>query len=118
MEQYAEYQSRMRMAARAVVDVRLHKGNYTLQEAAAYYEKHAGMSTESAFGEAVKNSMFPGGALMYLMGTDLIHKLRKEMKERQGSDFSLRSFHDNFLSYGSIPVPLIYAEMKRKEYDK
>ena len=118
LEQYAEYQSRMRMAARAVVDVRLHKGNYTLQEAAAYYEKHAGMSTESAFGEAVKNSMFPGGALRYLMGTDLIHKLRKEMKERQGSDFSLRSFHDNFLSYGSIPVPLIYAEMKRKEYDK
>ena len=38
LEQYAEYQSRIRMAARSVVDVRLHQGLFTLQEAAAYYE--------------------------------------------------------------------------------
>ena len=58
--------------------------------------------------------MFPGAALIYLMGTDGIHKLRKELAARQGNDFTLRTFHDEFLSYGSIPVSLISAAMKRK----
>ena len=50
---------------------------------------------------------------MYLMGNDAIHKLRKEMKERRGNQFSLSDFHDQFLSYGSIPVKLISDDMIR-----
>ena len=114
LEQYAERGSRVRMCARAVVDVRLHQGRFSLDQAAAYYEQHAGMGREAASREAVKNSMVPGAALIYLMGTDGIHKLRKERASRQGNDFTLRTFHDEFLSYGSIPVSLISADMKRK----
>jgi uncharacterized protein (DUF885 family) len=44
---------------------------------------------------------------MYLLGLDTIHKLRSRMTEKDGSSFSLRSFHDRFLSYGSIPTSLI-----------
>ena len=109
LEQYAERGSRVRMCVRAV-----HQGRFSLDQAAAYYEQHAGMGREAASREAVKNSMFPGAALIYLMGTDGIHKLRKELASRQGNDFTLRTFHDEFLSYGSIPVSLISAEMKRK----
>ena len=50
---------------------------------------------------------------MYLMGNDAIKQLRKEIAEQQGNRFSLREFHDRFLSYGSIPVSLIAADMKR-----
>jgi uncharacterized protein (DUF885 family) len=114
LEEYAEQRSRMRMCARAVVDIRLHQGRFNMDEAAKYYQTHAGMGAEAAAGEAVKNSMFPGGAVMYLMGNDHIRQLRSEMAERQGNDFSLREFHDEFLSYGSIPVTLISADMKRK----
>jgi uncharacterized protein (DUF885 family) len=111
LEAYSEYQSRLRMCARAVVDVRLHQGQFSLADAAEYYMKHAGMSAEASMGEAVKNSMFPGGAMMYLTGTDRIHALRKEMASREGSQFSLRRFHDRLLSYGSIPVSLISEDM-------
>lgn len=114
LEQYAERGARVRMCARAVVDVRLHQGRFSLDQAAAYYEQHTGMGREAASREAVKNSMFPGAALIYLMGTDGIHQLRKERASRQGNDFTLRTFHDEFLSYGSIPVSLISADMKRK----
>jgi uncharacterized protein (DUF885 family) len=115
LEQYAERQARVRMCARAIVDVRLHRGEYSLNEAAAYYQTVAGMGADAATGEAVKNSMFPGAALMYLMGNDSIHRLRKEMAVSRGNDFNLRAFHDEFLSYGSIPVSLISTDMKRKE---
>jgi uncharacterized protein (DUF885 family) len=117
LEQYAEYRSRMRMCARAVVDLRLHQGRFSLDEAAAYYESRAGMSHAAAAGEAVKNSMFPGAAAMYLMGDDHIRQLRNDMAELQGNRFNLREFHDQFLSYGSIPVTLISADMKRMAND-
>ncbi|MCB0125882.1 MAG: DUF885 family protein, partial [Caldilineaceae bacterium] len=111
LEAYGEHQSRMRMCARAIVDVRLHRGEFTLAEAADYYVKHAGMSAAAAQGEAVKNSMFPGAALMYLMGTDTVVQLREELRARQGEHFDLAAFHDQFLSYGSIPVTLIREAM-------
>jgi hypothetical protein len=124
LEKYAEYQTRRRMCARAVVDVRLHvpgtsraragPGNYTLEEASRYYQEQAGMSPAAALGEAVKNSMFPGAAVMYVLGRDRIHTLRRELSARLGGRFSLRQFHDQFLSYGSIPVTLAATEMEKE----
>lgn len=114
LEELAELKGRKRMAARAIVDVRLHQGRLTLDQAADFYVEHAGMSPGAARGEAVKNSMFPGAAVIYLLGTDAIHDLRKEMSVSLGPAFDLRGFHDEFLSHGSIPVSLIAARMKAK----
>jgi uncharacterized protein (DUF885 family) len=102
------------MCARAVVDVEFHHGRMTLREAASFYEERAGMSPAAASAEAVKNSMFPGAALIYLIGTDMIHELRADLMKILGEGFTLRDFHDAFLSYGSIPVKLIADEMKRR----
>lgn len=111
LETLAERQSRARMAARAVADVAIHTGAMTLDEAAAFYEREAGMTPAAARGEAVKNSMFPGAAMMYLIGADAIHDLRGQIAAREGSAFSLKRFHDRFLSFGAIPVSLISAAM-------
>jgi hypothetical protein len=115
LESLSELQSRLRMAARAVADVALHTGAMTLEETTAFYEREAGMPAAAAKGEAVKNSMFPGAAMMYLIGTDAIHDLRRTMTAQEGADFSLRAFHDHFLSYGAIPVSLIAASMRGGE---
>jgi len=58
--------------------------------------------------------MFPAAAIIYLLGTDMIHELRTDLTQTLGSDSSLRHFHDAFLSYGSIPVRLIGDEMRRR----
>lgn len=114
LEQYSEYQSRRRFCARAVVDVRLHQGRFSLEEAASFYQERAGMSAGAAHSETVKNSMFPGAAVIYLCGSDRIHRLRRELSSRQGARFNLKKFHDKFLSYGSIPVELIAREMEKE----
>jgi len=111
LEQYAEQASRVRMCARTIVDIRLHQGRISLGEAAEFYQKHAGMAAGAAQEEAVKNSLFPGAAVIYLMGTDGIHRLRSEMTRRRGPDFVLEDFHDEFLSHGSVPVALIAESM-------
>lgn len=114
LEVYAEHASRVRMCARAIVDVELHHGRMSLAQAAAFYEEEAGMGPTAAEAEAVKNSMFPGAALMYLVGTDMIHELRQDLMRVLGDRFELRAFHDALLSYGSIPVALIAGEMRRR----
>ena len=114
LEQYAERHTRVRMCARAVVDVRLHQGRLTLQQAANYYREHAGMPAEAAHAEVVKNSMFPGAAVMYVMGTDRLHRLRRELSARRGAGFRLRAFHDELLSHGSVPASLIAEAMTER----
>ena len=95
--------TRLRMAARGIVDIKLHCLQMTFAEAVDFYRTQVGMSEVAATKEAVRNSMFPGTAMMYLLGTSTIHRLRQEL----GSRMTLREFHDRFLSYGSIPVAMI-----------
>lgn len=103
-ESVAEEHTRVRMLARAIADIELHTGVMTVADAVRFYGEQVGMSPEVAWGEAVKNSMFPGTASMYWLGTEAIHGLRAEYAARVGRAFSLRAFHDAFLSMGAIPV--------------
>lgn len=114
LERYAETNGRIRMCARTIVDLELHRGRMSLDDAARFYQENAGMHAGAARAEAVKNSMFPGGAVMYLSGTDAIHELRRDLSTTLGNDFDLRDFHDTFLSYGSVPVALVAEDMRRE----
>lgn len=111
-EQYAQHQTRLRIAARAVVDVRLHHGRWSLADAAAFYEQRVGMPAAAAHAEAVKNSLFPSTASMYLAGWQAIRNARREFLRKP---VSLREFHERFLSFGSIPVSLVAKALLREE---
>lgn len=106
LEQASQQQSRVRMLARAIVDISLHTGVMTFDDAVEFYEAEVGMPRAAASAEAVKNSMFPGTAVMYWLGTTGILALREAVQAREGGAFSYRSFHDALLSRGSIPVLL------------
>ena len=71
------------------------------------------MSPDAARAEAIKNSMFPGTALMYLTGADLIRRLRHALSQAEGASFDIARFHDRLLSYGSVPVALV-ADLMQK----
>ncbi len=112
-EQVSEQHTRVRMLGRAIVDLEFHTGRRSLDDAVRLYVEEVGMSPEMARGEAVKNSMFPGTALMYWFGTQGVHATRAAIADREGDGFTLRAFHDRFLSYGSLPVTLIQHLMLR-----
>jgi hypothetical protein len=106
-ESLSQQHTRARLLARAVVDIGLHTGSLTFDQAVGIYRDRVGLPAEAATGEAARNSMFPGTAAMYWLGTDGLHRLRRERERAEGAAFSLRQFHDRVLSFGSIPVPLI-----------
>jgi Bacterial protein of unknown function (DUF885) len=108
-ETYMHHRTRLRTAARAIVDIRLHHGRFSLDDATAFYAEQVGMSEAAARAEAVKNSLYPATACMYLAGWHAIRELRRTSKPA-----SLREFHDRFLSFGSVPVSLVAQALVRE----
>lgn len=108
LEQVADQHTAVRVLGRAIVDIELHQGEtMSLSDAEEFYREEVGMSAAAARGEAVKNSMFPGTGIMYWLGTQGIRDLRAALEQRRGSAWSLKTFHDELLGFGSIPVPLV-----------
>jgi uncharacterized protein (DUF885 family) len=97
-------------ATRIGVDVGLATGAMTLPQAIEYFQKNAGIDYVTARGEATRFAMGPGQAIDYLVGKTQIEMLLGLVRDREGSDFSLRSFHDRLLSYGTVPYSTIRYE--------
>ena len=106
LERASQQHTRVRQLARAVVDIRLHTRDWSFAQCAEFYVQQTGMSPDMANAETTKNSMFPGTALMYWLGTSGILNLRSAVQTARGEQFNLAAFHDELLGRGSIPVPL------------
>ena len=59
----------------------------------------------------------PATTLHYTMGTLQMRKLFAERKHQLGDKFVLKDFHDEFMSFGRIPVALIRYEMTGADED-
>jgi hypothetical protein len=107
LECVAQQHNRVRQLARAIVDIELHRGTMSVEQAATFYRSRAGMSDEAARQEVTRNGMFPGTAIMYWIGTEGLHRLRAARARADAATFTLQALHDRVLSYGALPVPLI-----------
>lgn len=117
LESYSMRYSRLRYAARTIVDVGLHAGEMGYEDAVALYRDRVGMDEAAARYEATKNSMFPGMAVIYLRPLQAVHELREEFEAALGEDFDLRRFHDELLSHGSIPITVATERMRAAHLD-
>lgn len=98
-------------AVRVVVDVGLHTQGMPFGEAVELLEKKIRQGNHMALGEASRYTVGPTYPSSYMVGRNQILLLRDECRARWGDAFSLRRFHDELLSYGSLPVALIRREM-------
>ncbi len=110
-ERVAEQHTRVRLLGRALMDIELHRGQRSLDDVARFYALEVGMGDVAARNEAVKNSMFPGAAIMYWLGLDGLHRLRLERARRDGEAFDLPGLHQAILAMGAIPVPMIVERL-------
>ena len=91
-------------AARIVLDVRMHRGEVSIEDAADFLIEHTGFERPNALAEARRYTYTPTYNLSYLLGKVLLLDLRDEERRRLGSGFSLRAFHDTLLRGGSLPI--------------
>jgi uncharacterized protein (DUF885 family) len=106
----AQLQMALLRACRYLAAIRMHTRGMTVAQATAFFEKNSYQNHHNAEVEALRGTDDPG-YLRYQLGKLMILKLREDLRRKEGTRFSLREFHDAFLSEGAIPVPLIRRAM-------
>src|ERR1043165_4917856 len=94
-------------AARIGVDVNLHTGRWTFDQAVNYFMEGGGLDREAATGEAAGAATSPSQKISYITGKWQIMRLLGRYRDKQGANFKLGAFHDELISYGSLPLSVI-----------
>ena len=118
-----ELQAQLLRAVRVRVDVGLHTGRMTFDEAIDYFSERAlfepgarmraatDPAARAAFETAnraiYRYSKWPTQAITYNLGKNAIMGLREACRAKSGSSFSARDFHERYLKEGPIAVAFI-----------
>ena len=94
-------------AARIGVDVNLHTGRWSFEQAVKYFMDAGGLDREAAEGEAAGAASSPTQKISYIVGKWQIMNLLGRYKDRQRDNFRLGQFHDDLIKNGSLPVSVI-----------
>lgn len=94
-------------AARIGVDVNLHTGRWTFEQAVKYFMEAGGLDREAAEGEAAGAASSPTQKITYITGKWQIMRLLGKYRDKQGGSFRLGQFHDELLKNGSLPLSII-----------
>jgi uncharacterized protein DUF885 len=91
----------------AVVDLGIHTRQFTAADAIGYLT--ARLPVDRASAEALVRNVAcrPTAAAAAILGKRELVRLRDDVRELRGSSFTFDTFHEEVLSYGGIPVPLI-----------
>ncbi len=94
-------------AARIGVDVNLHTGRWTFDQAINYFMEAGGLDRESATGEAAGAAASPTQKITYMVGKWQIMRLLGKYRDKQGANFRLGQFHDDLIKNGSLPLSIV-----------
>ena len=91
-------------ACRIILDVRMHRGELSVEEATNFLVGHTSFERANAQAEVNRYTYTPTYQLSYLLGRVLLLQLRADEQRRLGERFELRAFHDSLLANGSVPI--------------
>jgi uncharacterized protein (DUF885 family) len=94
-------------AARVGVDVNLHTGKWTFEQAVKYFMEAGGLDREAAEGEAAGAAASPTQKITYMTGKWQIMRLLGKYRDKQGANFRLGQFHDDLIKNGSLPLSIV-----------
>src|SRR5712691_5693468 len=94
-------------AARIGVDVNLHTGRWTFDQAVTYFMEAGGLDREAAEGEAAGAAASPTQKIYYMVGKWQIMRLLGKYRDKQGPNFRLGQFHDDLIKNGSLPLSIV-----------
>ena len=94
-------------SARIGVDVNLHTGRWTFDQAVRYFMDAGGLDREAAEGEAAGAAASPTQKIYYITGKWQIMRLLGKYRDQKGKGFRLGQFHDDLIKNGSLPLSVI-----------
>jgi uncharacterized protein (DUF885 family) len=88
----------------------MHTGSMTQQQSYDLFRTQCYQDAGNARQQAARGTYDPA-YLNYTMGKLLIRKLRDDWSATRGGEKAWKAFHDQFLSYGGPPIPLVRQQM-------
>ncbi len=112
-EDFGRLTYEMWRACRLVIDTGIHQFGWTRDQARDYLRKYAALSDHEITTEVDRYIAWPGQALAYKLGELQIRRHRREAEQALGPAFDQRTFHDEILALGSVPLPVLEETMKQ-----
>ena len=110
---YGRLRSELFRAVRLVVDTGIHDMGWSRDQVVEYMRNSHAVDEPTIQAETDRYISGPGQACSYKLGQLKIRELRERAKEQLGSKFDLKTFHDEILSGGALPLDLLDARVDR-----
>jgi len=106
---YGRLSSELFRAVRLVVDTGLHSEGWSRDQVVEFFRKYEPVDEPTIQSETDRYIAWPAQALSYKLGQLKFRELRERAQKELGDKFDIRSFHDEMLNGGVLPLDLLDA---------
>ncbi len=106
---YGRLSSELFRAVRLVVDTGIHSQGWTRDQVVEFFRKSGAVDEPTIQSETDRYIAWPAQALSYKLGQLKIRELRDRAHRELGTKFDIRTFHDEMLDGGTLPLDLLEA---------
>jgi uncharacterized protein (DUF885 family) len=110
---YGRLRSELFRAVRLVVDTGIHDMGWSRDQVVEYMRNSHAIDEPTIQAETDRYISGPGQACSYKLGQLKIRELRERARHELGPKFDLKTFHDEILSGGALPLDLLDARVDR-----
>jgi uncharacterized protein (DUF885 family) len=108
---YGRLETDIFRAVRLVVDTGVHSQHWTRQQMIDYFHAHTGLDESTIQAETDRYIAWPAQALGYKIGQLEILKLRARAQATLGSRFDYKTFHNEILDAGPLPMDVLESRV-------
>ena len=106
---YGRLSSELFRAVRLVVDTGIHSKGWTRDQVVDFFRKSGAVDEPTIQSETDRYIAWPAQALSYKLGQLKFRELRDRAQKELGPKFDIRTFHDEMLDGGTLPLDLLEA---------
>jgi uncharacterized protein (DUF885 family) len=106
---YGRLSSELFRAVRLVVDTGIHSKGWSRDQVVEFMRKSGAVDEPTIQSETDRYIAWPAQALGYKLGQLKIRELRERAKSELGPKFDIRTFHDEMIDGGTLPLDLLEA---------
>ena len=106
---YGRLSSELFRAVRLVVDTGIHSKGWTRGQVVDFMRKSGAVDEPTIQSETDRYIAWPAQALSYKLGQLKISELRQRAQKELGANFDIRTFHDEILDGGTLPLDMLEA---------
>jgi uncharacterized protein (DUF885 family) len=106
---YGRLSSELFRAVRLVVDTGIHSKGWTRDQVVDFFRKSGAVDEPTIQSETDRYIAWPAQALSYKLGQLKFRELRHRAQRELGKRFDIRTFHDEMLDGGTLPLDMLEA---------